>query len=70
MSKKRPCIIQIDRDTHKKLKIMSAWQNRSMGGIVIELVNESYEKRVKHSAKKLYLSLKNIGEGVCQNDEI
>ena len=63
MSKKRPRIIQIDKDTHKKLKILSAWQNRSMGGIVIELVNEKYESREKHSCEKLYMSLKNIGGG-------
>jgi len=38
MSKKCPNIVQIDKATHKTLKIMSANENKSMGRIVAEMV--------------------------------
>jgi len=67
MSKKRPWAIMVDSETHKKLKIMSAWENRPMGDIVIELVCRKYENRTNRF-RKTHGIIKYPG-GVIQNDQ-
>jgi hypothetical protein len=42
MSKKRPNIVQIDSNTHKKLKILAAQLDCTMGDIVIDSVDFLY----------------------------
>ena len=66
--RKRPCIIQIDKDTHKILKIMSASQNRPMGEIAECLIKREYRKMLKR--EQLNISIRRNWRGeVIRNDE-
>lgn len=47
----RPCIVQISKDAHKKLKIMAAEQGRTMGKIVETLIEAKRKKDEQKQTK-------------------
>ena len=63
MSKKRPCIIQIDRDTHKILKLISAGLDMTMGQVVKAMAFEYLIIEKENRERKISRSCKNTGRG-------
>ena len=59
MNKRCPNIVQIDKETHKVLKIMSAVENKTMGDIVRCLVKLKASKDRRR--KKMNESIKKSG---------
>ena len=72
MSKKCPKIVQIDKDTHKLLKLLAIESNCSMGQMVKVLIFNVIKMQHNdiHDLKCPVGEKLTTGEGVIQNDEI